>query len=393
MKNEGNQKQPMRTHKKIRGYIEERNGILGREDVLKLIKMNGGTHNLDLSGCNLSGINLIGEDLQGIILGSTATVKYEDIGVVERITNLEGAWFERADLTNANFGRANLKGAHFYKAKLVEATLWTANAEQADFRDADLSKADLFSTILRSASLIGAHLEKANLHKADLRDTAFTIESIGARIIQEDINEFREYYNRWYISPTVRNRHMTEQEGFRFKDAKEIYLALKNAFLSAGRYDDASKAYFKERQLEKITLAPWRAVDYYGASKHRGFKIGSISWWGFRLHYTLKWVANWVAELSCGYGEKPLRSLLWAFFSIVLFSLTYYLSGGIAITGENMTWLDYFIYSLGAFSTIGFDKFQASTPLSQILTSLEALSGISLLAILMFTLGNRISRS
>ncbi len=58
-----------------------------------------------------------------------------------------------------------------------------------------------------------------------------------------------------------------------------------------------------------------------------------------------------------------------------------------------MSWIDYINYSFGAFTTIGFSNFQTTTALAQTLTSIEALLGISILALLMFTLGNRISRS
>jgi hypothetical protein len=69
------------------------------------------------------------------------------------------------------------------------------------------------------------------------------------------------------------------------------------------------------------------------------------------------------------------------------------MSGGIVSEAGPMTWLDYFNYSFGAFTTMGFNQFHATTPLAQTLTSIEALLGISILALLMFTLGNRLSRA
>jgi len=111
------------------------------------------------------------------------------------------------------------------------------------------------------------------------------------------------------------------------------------------------------------------------------------------MKYTVKWLIDWLAELSCGYGEKPLRTLLMAAFILILFPLLYRLSGGVIVVDAEMAWLDYFNYSFGTFTTIGFNNFQAVTPLAQTLTSIEALTGISILALLMFTLGNRISRS
>ena len=102
---------------------------------------------------------------------------------------------------------------------------------------------------------------------------------------------------------------------------------------------------------------------------------------------------DWLADMLCGYGEKPLRTILWAVVILLVFPLLFYSSGGVVSQNGQMTWLDYMNYSLGTFTTIGFSQFVPETPLAQVLTSIEALLGISILALLMFTLGNRISRS
>lgn len=98
--------------------------------------------------------------------------------------------------------------------------------------------------------------------------------------------------------------------------------------------------------------------------------------------------------MSCGYGERPLNTIFLAFASLALFPILYRLVGGIVDDMDGvMTWLDYFNYSLATFTTIGFSQFTATTPLSQTISSLEALLGVSLLALLMFVLGNRISKA
>ena len=106
----------------------------------------------------------------------------------------------------------------------------------------------------------------------------------------------------------------------------------------------------------------------------------------------MKWVLDWAAELSCGYGEKPMRSIVCATGILLIFPILFWLSGGVVSDTGLMTWLDYFNYSLGAFTTMGFSEFRATTSSAQTLTSIEALLGISILALLMFTLGKRISR-
>ena len=145
--------------------------------------------------------------------------------------------------------------------------------------------------------------------------------------------------------------------------------------------------------MAKMTRHPSRARHYYADELSDSRTLVSRGWWGFYLRHTLKWLLDWAAELSCGYGERPLRTVLWAGVVLLVFPLLYRASNGVISAAGAMSWLDYFNYSFGAFTTFGFDQFQAVTPLAQTLTSIEALLGISVLALLMFTLGNRISRS
>lgn len=366
---------------------------LTRDQIIQLIDDNGGPEGLDLSGYDLSNVNLTKLDLHGIVFGKLTIVKYADTEEITGVANLEGTWFERSNLQKANFGRANLRAAHFYQADLSEATLWTANADSADFRMANLSRADLLSTVLTNARLMRADLRSANLHLADLRGTNLSIESIGAQTLQESLESYKEYYDRWYISSEVRDRYRERHLNARLREAIEIYLGLKNAFLNAGRYDDASRAYYRERQLERKTRSPWLCLNYYGRELANENSFASLSKLSFLISFTIKWLLDWGAELSCGYGEKPLRTLVVAGVVLLAFPFLFRLSGGIISESGSMTWLDYFNYSLGAFTTIGFGQFQAVTPFAQTLTSIEALTGISILALLMFTLGNRISRS
>jgi hypothetical protein len=164
---------------------------------------------------------------------------------------------------------------------------------------------------------------------------------------------------------------------------------LKNAFLASGRYEIAGRLYIKERQLRRAMLAPWRVHQYQPS-------LFSATKWGWPWSYmkaTWRWLMEWGADLSCCYGERPLRIVFWALIVILAFSILYAVSGGLSSDNAPMTWLDYLNYSLGAFTTMGFNQYHADTALAQTLTSIEALLGISLLALLMFALGNRISRS
>ncbi|MEM7336986.1 MAG: ion channel, partial [Chloroflexota bacterium] len=81
------------------------------------------------------------------------------------------------------------------------------------------------------------------------------------------------------------------------------------------------------------------------------------------------------------------------FVTLVGFPFIYAAAGGIADDDGVMTLLDYFNYSFATFTTLGFEQFSAETPLAQTVSSIEGVLGVSILALLMFVLGNRISRA
>ncbi len=112
----------------------------------------------DLSGADLSGLELIGANLNKTIL----------YGANLYSANLSGANLSRADLRASNLygseiGNANLSGADLREAKLIGAVL-----VGADFSSADLSGADFDNANLASANLSDTNLSRAKLRGADL---------------------------------------------------------------------------------------------------------------------------------------------------------------------------------------------------------------------------------
>ncbi len=178
----------------------------------------------------------------------------------------------------------------------------------------------------------------------------------------------------------------------RRKVAEQVYRDLKIAFANNGRYAAASWAYVRERQARRQMHNPFRAQIHFPLQYPETGRFVLLRRVGFYIKHFFAWLLDWIAELSCGYGEKPLRTIGLSFVILITFPFIYAWIGGITSTQGTMTNLDYFNYSLGAFTTLGFSEFEAKTAVAQTLTSLEALLGISILALLMFVLGNRISR-
>ena len=241
---------------------------------------------------------------------------------------------------------------------------------------------------LQDADLTGAKLINAEIEEVDLSATKslHNVYFCGAR-----------FAKAYMLSLQIKNGTGEERDKDYYR-AKEAYLALKNNFLSLGRYDDASWAYFKERQMERKANNPLRARRFYSEAEAPNTSNSVCKSFAYLLvfyaKHTLRWILDWMAELTCGYGEKPLRTVTFAVLIIFFFPFLYHLSGGLtSITNRGLHWIDYLQFSLSSFTTMTHPDVIPTNHATKILTNVEALIGISVLALLMFSLGKRISRS
>lgn len=346
---------------------------LSRDEVLNLIIKNGGPEGLDLSYCDFNQV-----DLSNINFGGdwhNATVG----------ANFEGSRFKDANLESCNLDFTDFQNASLINTNLSKTSLRAANCTNTNFRKCDFSFANLYRSQLLGADFFEANLELADLYRAkNLKDAIFYKSNFDCQILQETRQNFLEYLNIHMFRDT---EQVLEQ---RFRRANEIYLQLKNAFTQQGRYQDARWAYLKERRTYRSAINPIYLRNNYSDELGQRIKFWTWKYWWIYLKFTIKWILSWIEDFSCGYGELPSRTIVLSLITILIFPIIYQQTGGISGV---VTWLDYFNYSFGAFTTIGFNNFQAQTPISQVLTSFEALAGISMLALLMYTLGNRISRS
>lgn len=127
----------------------------------------------DLSGANLSSINLRGVDLSKANLRD-ADFSWTDLGRANLSeANLSGSAFNKANLRESNLRKATLRGANFFEADLSEADLSGSNLRETKFMEASLNganitNADLGEADLRLANLFDTDFSKANLNKANL---------------------------------------------------------------------------------------------------------------------------------------------------------------------------------------------------------------------------------
>jgi uncharacterized protein YjbI with pentapeptide repeats len=381
--------------------------------IIQMIEACGGK-GVDLSGQDLSMIDLSCAEIEKKlrihhfnqskelpVWASRFAQGRSMLGLNLRGANLSGANLRLANLTGVDFTRANLRGASLHDACLQYANLYHADLEGAILRRADLRFARAGGANLRGTSLYRVQMEDTTLHYANLEDAnlvmaklegaQMTRSSLGEHLLIEDPRRFAEAVKRegLWRNPGEWELYMPR----RLEYLKDIYIALKSSFSQHGQYSDASWAYYQEQKINRILHTPGKAQLPSGAevpvARRHDFK-----WWQFQVSNFFLWLGYWCMEVSCGYGEKPWRSAGLAIAVILLFPLFYMASGGVQLAGNVPPGLlDYWIYSLGALVTLTFPRFLLTNPLAEFLTGIEGLIGVAILALLMFTLGNRISRS
>ena len=134
----------------------------------------------DLSGANLSGMDMSGEALRFTNF-SNATM----VGTDLRRARLNDANLSGADLTQARLGSASLAYANLSGANLSGARLGSADLRYANLSGANLTGADLYDTTLGSADFGGANLTGTEFLGAGMDGAnfaqAYTVDALGNR--------------------------------------------------------------------------------------------------------------------------------------------------------------------------------------------------------------------
>jgi len=411
--------------------VEFKRSLANHPDVHPIWYYFGGG---ELEGINLAGVNLSGAHMADIhlsgayLLGANLKDAYLERGVLEEAdlteANLQGAYLGNARCRKACLQGADLTGARLDNVDLREAYLMGVNFQGADLNHANLEEADLEETYLH-AYMAGINLCRANLSRVNIGK----VEMIGAKLQEADLSWARligthlqnadftkatlmeAVMNGTYLYGAILNKTrltkvqfvdgvIGEERERRYRQAQEVYLALKNNFAEIGRYRDESWAYVKERQMGKMCSAPWRARRFYGESQLGDSKESRLpAWhprvWWFYIRHTWKWSWDWIAEGTCKYGESIFRTLGTMSVALVGFAALYRLLGAVMEVNGNLSngWLHCLLYSGGAFTTFGVDTLRPANDWIRALSIFESAVGIALTGLLGFVLGNRIRRS
>jgi hypothetical protein len=325
------------------------------------------------------------------------------MGVLKRGASEWNDWRREHPDLRPDLQGADLRGADLREAELGDADLTGALLGGADLRGADLRGAELRGARLEDARLQNAHLESADLSRvAAIRHLSLS----GA------------WFDRTRLRREQLDEAVAEEPQGEYDEARQVYLGLKQNFDGLGDYDAASWAYVRERRMERAMHAPWRIRRYFrhvrdierdirrarrapGGLHYLRLGRSRLRLWSFYGAHTVTWLADWLVDAVCMFGESVSRVLLTLVLVFSLFALGYGLTGGIvrecAVVGcepiPTYQLGDVALFSLGAMTTMEPLGLNPANELVQTAARLEALLAIALTGLLGFVLGNRIRRS
>lgn len=333
------------------------------EELLLLIDQNNGPEGLDLSGRDLTGINLSREVLENIII---------EKGLLESIPKWVSPVTQGITLQGVNLSFCVLTGANLSDSDLQGADLRGSRCDHVDFINANLCDTILFDATMDNSVFDDAKLFGANLFGAEFFNATISRECFGDSIIQES-----KSYKQPLSLPMSEDRE-------RFWQASKIYQSLQASFANSAAWTDASWAFLKARRMEK-QLATLQAGK---AWKNRDIRKFILAIWR-RISYE-------IVEKLCDYGENPWLVLMWIIFLWLVLSLIYGISDGIQHIYDNTTannlydWLTFSLATMATIDPIGLVA--ADTPVMRFIMPLQTLFAIALTGLFGFTLGNRINR-
>ena len=273
--------------------------------------------------------------------------------------SLEGFCLAHADLSGVNLVRS---GTH-EPTNLADADLYRANLKHAHFFNVDISGGSLMK-----ADLTGANFNLANLSGTNLLGTKFNqtkLENVtwGEYLLQE--KQAREHKSKGDKRNTLRL----------FKEAEEIYRHLQAACEGMGLYDNAGV--FLQRGMTV-----------------RRFQYPLIS--GRRL-------VSKLVDLSCGYGEDPVRVIIFSLFIIFSFGFIFFLFGikgpehpivynpQLAISDNLVLLLEALYFSVVTFTTLGYGDI-SPVGITRFFATFEAFVGSFSLALFVVVFVKKMTR-
>jgi hypothetical protein len=256
---------------------------------------------------------------------------------------IPGPLFEPA----IDLSRVDLHGSILLQAKLQKSNLYSANLQGTTLVEAKLQGA-----YLCFAKLQGADFRSAKLHKVWL---------YGAEISRETRLENVDWGPKYVLGEEERAQKIgkTDKRHELLGQAADAYRILKQWHTQAGIYDIAGEFHYREIEVQRKVLA-WK-----------------------RQPHLMLW--KWALRLLCGYGEKPLWEVAWAFVIVLGLACVYSVS---AISFPQALY-----FSTVSFTALGYGSWAiAPTAWVKGLGAAEAFIGVFTMALFLITFVRKMTR-
>lgn len=247
----------------------------------------------------------------------------------------------------------DLRWADLYRADLREAHLFGIQLQHASLMKADMS----------ACNLHGANVENSNLLGVILQDAKVEYVNWGKMLIQDEYARIAEYKSE------------NKKAIIYFQQAEEIYRKLRLHTERQGLPQMAGFFFQHEmamRRRQKPMFSPERILSK-------------------------------AVDLFCGYGEKPLRVIVFSLTLIILSAFAYFFAGlsfGEDVIGFDLhqgvsnnfyDFLECLYFSVITFTTLGYGDI-VPTEISRIFAAIEAFCGSFTLALFVVVFVKKMTR-
>jgi len=256
-----------------------------------------------------------------------------------------------ADFTASHWTELNMtdvifeRRGCFDRAVISSGTFEDAELRHVTFRDVELS--NVFTT--------GASLEEAYMSQARWGQPVRG--PLGKKL--------------W-----VREETLSDLEGTResLHRAEAAHRNLKESYKNEGDYGTSAEFFIREMMVRRKRAKMDKDYAYWAMS-------------------------NLIAGL-CGYGERPIRVIIWWFTFVIFFATVYFLGGLIeyssGATEIEFTTMGGFLtclyFSVVTFTTLGFGDISPVTDAGRAVASVEAFTGAFMIALFVLVFGRRMIR-
>ena len=282
---------------------------------------------------------------------------------------LEQLISEGHSLEGFQLAHSNLAGIHLLLAGQNRGVCM----RNADLYRANLQGAHMFRADLRGGSLMKADCREANLNFSDLRDTNLLGTRIeGARI--DNIQWGVQLRQQKQACAALKARQ-ADKAADAFEQAEEICRGLRKVSEQQGLFELAGRFFYEEMLMRRYQMPK--------PSFQR-----SISW---------------LVDIFCGYGEKPLRVILFSLQMITALALCYFLLGirdgdqlvmldtTASVSTNLLNFLTSLYFSIVTFTTLGYGDLVPVGP-SRIFAAMEAFMGSFTLALFVVVFVKKMTR-